>query len=89
MRFSIITSLDRMAPRGATGLCPPGLAAGRTDGGVAEWFKASRLKRDDRKVRGFESYPLRHALDRATRTRTYRYRFSRGEVAERPKATAC
>ncbi len=29
-------------------------------GGVAEWLKASRLKRDDRKVRGFESYPLRH-----------------------------
>ena len=29
-------------------------------GGVAEWFKASRLKREDRKVRGFESYPLRH-----------------------------
>ena len=31
-------------------------------GGVAEWLKASRLKRDDRKVRGFESYPLRHTV---------------------------
>ena len=36
------------------------VAVGEIPGGVAEWLKASRLKRDDRKVRGFESYPLRH-----------------------------
>ncbi len=29
-------------------------------GGMAEWFKAAVLKTADRKVRGFESYSLRH-----------------------------
>jgi hypothetical protein len=27
---------------------------------MAEWFKAAVLKTADRKVRGFESYSLRH-----------------------------
>ena len=69
-------------------------------------MKASRLKRDDRKVRGFESYPLRQ---RETREKVLpppsrtpcgseagsahiagsTIRLDRGEVAERPKATAC
>jgi hypothetical protein len=31
-------------------------------GGMAEWFKAAVLKTADRKVRGFESYSLRHLL---------------------------
>ena len=38
-------------------------------GGVAEWSKASRLKRDDRKVRGFESYPLRQRCGTGVRER--------------------
>jgi hypothetical protein len=29
---------------------------------MAEWFKAAVLKTADRKVRGFESYSLRHLL---------------------------
>ena len=29
-------------------------------GGVAEWTKATVLKTVDRKIRGFESYLLRH-----------------------------
>ncbi len=29
---------------------------------MAEWFKAAVLKTADRKVRGFESYSLRHPL---------------------------
>jgi hypothetical protein len=29
---------------------------------MAEWFKALVLKTRDRKVRGFESYSLRHLL---------------------------
>ena len=29
-------------------------------GGMAEWSKAAALKAVDRKVRGFESYSLRH-----------------------------
>ena len=33
-------------------------------GGMAEWFKAAPLKGADRKVRGFESYSLRHILGR-------------------------
>jgi hypothetical protein len=33
-----------------------------TCGGMAEWFKAAVLKTADRKVRGFESYSLRHLL---------------------------
>ena len=31
-------------------------------GGMAEWLKAAVLKTADRKVRGFESYSLRHYL---------------------------
>ena len=77
-----------------------------SSGGVAEWLKASRLKREDRKVRGFESYPLRHtdgATATADRDSEGRGVFAVGsphpmgarisprvgEVAERPKATAC
>ena len=29
-------------------------------GGMAEWFKAAVLKTVERKLRGFESYSLRH-----------------------------
>ncbi len=43
---------------------------------MAEWFKAAVLKTAERKLRGFESYSLRHS-----------YRF--GEVAEWLKAAAC
>jgi hypothetical protein len=31
-------------------------------GGMAEWFKAAVLKTVERKLRGFESYSLRHLL---------------------------
>jgi hypothetical protein len=34
---------------------------------MAEWFKALVLKTRDRKVRGFESYSLRHLLTRNRR----------------------
>jgi hypothetical protein len=83
------------------GLRRPGAQAARLRirGGVAEWFKASRLKRDDRKVRGFESYPLRHrtGIGRTTlatgrtsgRQKSAKGIPRNGEVAERPKATAC
>lgn len=30
------------------------------DGGMAEWLKAAVLKTVERKLRGFESYSLRH-----------------------------
>ncbi len=46
-------------------------------GGVAERSKAAVLKTVERKLRGFESYPLRHRQS------------SRGEVAEWSKASAC
>jgi hypothetical protein len=32
-------------------------------GGMAEWFKAAVLKTVERKLRGFESYSLRHVED--------------------------
>ena len=31
-------------------------------GGMAEWFKAAVLKTVERKLRGFESYSLRHKI---------------------------
>jgi hypothetical protein len=31
-------------------------------GGMAEWFKAAVLKTVERKLRGFESYSLRHPI---------------------------
>jgi hypothetical protein len=34
---------------------------------MAEWFKALVLKTRDRKVRGFESYSLRHLLTQSRR----------------------
>ena len=42
---------------------------------MAEWFKAPVLKTGERKLRGFESYSLRHKC--------------LGEVAEWLKAAAC
>lgn len=54
-------------------------------GGVAEWSKAAVLKTAGRKLRGFESYRLRHSppgddeVDRLTV----------GEVTERPMVLAC
>ena len=36
--------------------------ASPSNGGVAEWPKAAVLKTVNRKVRGFESYPLRHGF---------------------------
>lgn len=48
-------------------------------GGVAERSKAAVLKTVERKLRGFESYPLRQ-FDRKT---------VQGEVAEWSKASAC
>lgn len=48
-------------------------------GGVAERSKAAVLKTVERKLRGFESYPLRQ-FDRIT---------VQGEVAEWSKASAC
>jgi hypothetical protein len=67
---------------------------------MAEWFKALVLKTRDRKVRGFESYSLRHLL---TRNRRFGQiiiqdppgsgRKSKesptGEMTERPKVLAC
>jgi hypothetical protein len=32
-------------------------------GGMAEWLKAAVLKTVERKLRGFESYSLRHFID--------------------------
>ncbi len=32
-------------------------------GGMAEWLKAAVLKTVERKLRGFESYSLRHFVD--------------------------
>ena len=43
---------------------------------MAEWFKAPVLKTGGRKLRGFESYSLRHNREL-------------GEVAEWLKAAAC
>ena len=37
-----------------------GIEATYFRGGMAEWFKAAVLKTVERKLRGFESYSLRH-----------------------------
>jgi hypothetical protein len=60
-------------------------------GGMAEWSKATVLKTVDRKVRGFESYSLRHKV------RTMEFAPAEragapmrgGEVREWPKRAAC
>ena len=41
-----------------------GVQQGPRQGGMAEWFKAAVLKTVVRKYRGFESYSLRHSLNR-------------------------
>lgn len=43
-----------------SGLCF--MVAASSLGGVAEWSKAAVLKTAGRKLRGFESYRLRHSL---------------------------
>jgi hypothetical protein len=40
-------------------------------GGMAEWFKAAVLKTVERKLRGFESYSLRHGRPREAAKKTY------------------
>jgi hypothetical protein len=52
---------------------------------MAEWFKALVLKTRDRKVRGFESYSLRHLLTRNRRfDELYRFLVG-GHLYVRPK----
>lgn len=55
-----------------------------TKGGVAEWSKAAVLKTAGRKLRGFESYRLRHTFPL-----TRNDRLTVGEVTERPMVLAC
>lgn len=66
---------ESRVPRAARPLGGPLAAARRTCGGMAEWSKAAVLKTVERKLRGFESYSLRHLMS--------------GEVAEWLKAAAC
>jgi hypothetical protein len=40
---------------------------------MAEWFKAAVLKTVERKLRGFESYSLRHIADRILSTHAERW----------------
>ena len=68
---------------------------------MAEWFKAAVLKTADRKVRGFESYSLRHlltpigrsiqidSLDMALKTGRNAQTSPTGEMTEWPKVLAC
>ncbi len=62
---------------------------------MAEWFKAAVLKTVERKLRGFESYSLRHYYGQANsygnRLKIIAIQLSvaRGEVTERLKVLAC
>jgi hypothetical protein len=55
---------------------------------MAEWFKAAVLKTVERKLRGFESYFLRHFSYTAAPPRP-RAQHMVGEMTERPMVLAC
>ena len=63
----------------------------KSNGGMAEWFKAAVLKTVERKFRGFESYSLRHtkSQNKEQVVNHLQTTILLGEMTERLKVLAC